>query len=248
MTQKILGVIPARFASTRFPGKPLVKIGSKTMIQRVYEQASKSKALQKVVVATDNKEIYQHVSSFGGIAINTSEEHPSGTDRCFEAFEKLHENFDYVINVQGDEPFIQPGQIDLLASLCDGRTHIATLVKQIEDTETVFNPNVVKAILSKQNRALYFSRSAVPYQRGILENEWIKKGIFYKHIGMYAYRSDVLKEITALQVSELEKAESLEQLRWLDNGYEIKAAITELETIGIDVPADVEKVKHLAND
>ncbi|MCU0383558.1 MAG: 3-deoxy-manno-octulosonate cytidylyltransferase [Cyclobacteriaceae bacterium] len=248
MIKKILGVIPARFASTRFPGKPLIKIGSKTMIQRVYEQASKSKALQKVVVATDNKEIYQHVSAFGGIAIFTSEEHPSGTDRCFEAFEKLQEHFDYIINVQGDEPFIQPEQIDLLAFLCDGKTHIATLVKKIKDAETVFNPNVVKAILSKENSALYFSRSAVPYQRGVTENEWINNGTFYKHIGMYAYRSDVLKEITALQVSDLERAESLEQLRWLDNGYEIKAAITELETIGIDVPADVEKVKHMVND
>ncbi|MCZ8355585.1 MAG: 3-deoxy-manno-octulosonate cytidylyltransferase [Cyclobacteriaceae bacterium] len=245
MSQKILGVIPARYASTRFPGKPLIKLGNKTMIQRVYEQASTSKSLLKVVVATDNEEIFQHVVSFGGAAVKTKEEHPSGTDRCFEAFEKLQEPFDYVINVQGDEPFIQPAQIDLLASLCDGKTHIATLVKQIKDTETVFNPNVVKAIINKQQQALYFSRSAIPFQRGVEVNEWISKGVFYKHIGMYAYKSEVLKQITKLAVSELEKAESLEQLRWLDNGFEIKAAITELETIGIDVPEDVEKIKHL---
>lgn len=245
MSQKILGVIPARYASTRFPGKPLIKLGNKTMIQRVYEQASTSKSLLKVVVATDNEEIFQHVVSFGGVAVKTKEEHPSGTDRCFEAFEKLQEPFDYVINVQGDEPFIQPAQIDLLASLCDGKTHIATLVKQIKDTETVFNPNVVKAIINKQQQALYFSRSAIPFQRGVEVNEWISKGVFYKHIGMYAYKSEVLKQITKLAVSELEKAESLEQLRWLDNGFEIKAAITELETIGIDVPEDVEKIKHL---
>jgi len=245
MSQKILGVIPARYASTRFPGKPLIKLGNKTMIQRVYEQASTSKSLLKVVVATDNEEIFQHVVSFGGAAVKTKEEHPSGTDRCFEAFEKLQEPFDYVINVQGDEPFIQPAQIDLLASLCDGKTHIATLVKQIKDTETVFNPNVVKAIINKQQQALYFSRSAIPFQRGVEVNEWLSKGVFYKHIGMYAYKSEVLKQITKLAVSELEKAESLEQLRWLDNGFEIKAAITELETIGIDVPEDVEKIKHL---
>lgn len=245
MSQKILGVIPARYASTRFPGKPLINLGNKTMIQRVYEQASTSKSLLKVVVATDNEEIFQHVVSFGGAAVKTKEEHPSGTDRCFEAFEKLQEPFDYVINVQGDEPFIQPAQIDLLASLCDGKTHIATLVKQIKDTETVFNPNVVKAIINKQQQALYFSRSAIPFQRGVEVNEWLSKGVFYKHIGMYAYKSEVLKQITKLAVSELEKAESLEQLRWLDNGFEIKAAITELETIGIDVPEDVEKIKHL---
>ncbi len=248
MNQKILGVIPARYASTRFPGKPLIKLGNKTMIQRVYEQASKCKALQRVVVATDNEEIYQHVVSFGGLAIKTKEEHPSGTDRCFEAFEKLQEPFDYVINVQGDEPFIQPEQIDLLANLCDGKTHIATLVKQIKDTETVFNPNVVKAVINKQHKALYFSRSAIPFQRGVEVNEWINKGVFYKHIGMYAYKSDVLKQITILPVSDVEKAESLEQLRWLDNGFEIKAAITQLETIGIDVPEDIEKVKPLIND
>lgn len=245
MSQKILGVIPARYASTRFPGKPLIKLGNKTMIQRVYEQASTSKSLLKVVVATDNEEIFQHVVSFGGVAVKTKEEHPSGTDRCFEAFEKLQEHFDYVINVQGDEPFIQPEQIDLLAALCDGKTHIATLVKQIKETETVFNPNVVKAIINKQQQALYFSRSAIPFQRGVEVNEWISKGVFYKHIGMYAYKSEVLKQITKLSVSELEKAESLEQLRWLDNGFEIKAAITDLETIGIDVPEDVEKIKHL---
>jgi 3-deoxy-manno-octulosonate cytidylyltransferase (CMP-KDO synthetase) len=245
MSQKIIGVIPARYASTRFPGKPLIKLGNKTMIQRVYERASTSKSLLKVVVATDNEEIFQHVVSFGGVAVKTKEEHPSGTDRCFEAFEKLQEPFDYVINVQGDEPFIQPAQIDLLASLCDGKTHIATLVKQIKDTETVFNPNVVKAIINKQQQALYFSRSAIPFQRGVEVNEWISKGVFYKHIGMYAYKSEVLKQITKLAVSELEKAESLEQLRWLDNGFEIKAAITELETIGIDVPEDVEKIKYL---
>lgn len=238
---KILGVIPARYASTRFPGKPLADIGGKSMVQRVYEQAKKSTQLNKVVVATDDQRIFEHVLSFGGEVVLTRPEHPSGTDRCFEALSKQEEEFNYVINIQGDEPFIRPEQIDLLAVLLDGETFIATLVKEITDQESIFNPNTVKAVVSKKGYALYFSRSPVPHVRNTPESQWLGKATIYKHIGMYGYRSDILEKLTQLEVSPLEKAESLEQLRWLDNGFSIRVTETQSETIGVDTPEDLHK-------
>ena len=237
----ILGIIPARYASTRFPAKPLADLGGKSMIQRVYEQVKKSTLIADVIVATDNMEIMNHVMQFGGRARMTKESHLSGTDRCYEALTLQKAKFDYVINIQGDEPFIQPEQIDLLANLLDGKTEIATLVKKIEDKDQLFNPNVVKAVVSEKGEALYFSRSTVPHIRNTTEGEWMNKHVFYKHIGMYAYRTDVLKQLTALPVSPLEKVESLEQLRWLENGFRIKVAETKTETIGIDTPEDLRK-------
>lgn len=237
----ILGIIPARYASTRFPAKPLADIAGKSMIQRVYEQVKKSTLITDVVVATDNTEIMNHVTQFGGRVCMTRESHVSGTDRCFEALTLQKAKFDYVINIQGDEPFIQPEQIDLLAKLLDDKTEIATLVKKLEDKDQLFNPNVVKAVVSEKGEALYFSRATVPHIRNTDESEWLNKHTFYKHIGMYAYRTDVLKQLTALPVSKLEKAESLEQLRWLENGFRIKVAETKTETIGIDTPEDLQK-------
>lgn len=238
---KILGVIPARFASTRFPGKPLVDIAGKTMVQRVYEQVKKSTLVTEVVVATDDVRIMDHVESFGGKAILTSAEHPSGTDRSFEAYQLMNEEFNYVINIQGDEPFIRPEQIDLLAALLNGDTFIATLVKELKDQESLFNPNVVKAVINVKKKALYFSRSPIPHARNTAEEAWLSQHKYFKHIGMYAYRTDVLEELTKLPISLLEKTESLEQLRWLDNGYEILTAETKSETIGIDTPEDLQK-------
>lgn len=242
---KILGIIPARYASTRFPAKPLVDIGGKSMIQRVYEQASSAEVLSKVVVATDDERIFEHVQAFGGAVVMTSTEHPSGTDRCFEALQKVEaefeEVFDYVINIQGDEPFIQPRQIEILAGCLDGNTELATLIKKIEDQVTLFNINTPKVIFNELDEAIYFSRQTIPHLRGIEPSEWLNAHDFYKHIGIYAYRSDILGKITSLPMAVLEKAESLEQLRWLAHGYKIKVAITPYDSFGIDVPADLKE-------
>ena len=242
---KILGIIPARYGSTRFPAKALAEIGGKTIIQRVFEQASKAELLNKVIVATDHSEIYKHVKSFGGTVAMTSENHQSGTDRCNEVLCLEKEQFDYVINIQGDEPFIDPEQINALANCLDGQTEIATLIKKITDSETLFNPNLVKAIVNNDDEAIYFSRTAVPYLRSIEKENWLSHFIYFKHLGIYAYRADILKEITKLSVSKLEKAESLEQLRWIENGYKIKTVETEMESIGIDTPDDLEAAKKL---
>ena len=241
---KFVGIIPARYASTRFPGKPLVDMAGKPMIQRVYERVSG--LLDEVCVATDDDRIADAVRNFGGNVVMTSAEHQSGTDRCQEAFLKIGKPFDVVINIQGDEPFIQVSQIELIKSCFeDKNTQIATLVKpfsQDDDFETtVFNPNSPKVVLNKQNQAIYFSRSVIPYVRGKEHTEWLKSTVFYKHIGLYAYKSEVLEEITKLPQSALELAESLEQLRWIENGYTIKVGITCEETIGIDTPEDLEK-------
>lgn len=238
---RILGVIPARYASTRFPAKPLADIAGKSMVQRVYEQATQSPHLAKVVVATDNARIMEHVKSFGGSACLTSADHPSGTDRCHETLTQQAEPYDYVINIQGDEPFIDPQQIALLASLLDGHVQLATLAKKITDTAALFNPNTVKVVMNKSGEALYFSRSPIPHMRNLPDEKWLASKIHFKHIGMYAYRADVLAQITRLPVSSLEQAESLEQLRWLENGFRIHVAETKLETLGIDTPEDLEK-------
>ncbi len=240
---KILGVIPARYASTRFPGKPLAYIEGKTMIRRVYEQACKCKSLHKVIVATDHYSIYEHIIEFGGNAVMTSDKHHSGTDRCNEVLERMGVNYDFVINIQGDEPFIQPEQIDLLCSVLLKETQLATLVKKIETLETLYNFNTPKVVFTESHEAIYFSRHPIPYVRGVDASLWLAKQKFYKHIGIYAYRTDVLKAITALKPSNLEYAESLEQLRWIEHGYKIKVAITELESMGIDTPEDLENLK-----
>jgi 3-deoxy-manno-octulosonate cytidylyltransferase (CMP-KDO synthetase) len=242
---RILGVIPARYASTRFPAKPLIDIGGKSMIQRVYEQVKKCENVTNVVIATDNEKISNHVRSFHGQVCMTKESHVSGTDRTYEALSMQEKEYDYVINIQGDEPFIQPEQISLLASLLDGKTEIATLVKRIDNAETLFNSNVVKAVMNEKGEALYFSRSTIPHLRNVPQELWLENHHFFKHIGMYAYRSDILRAITELKVGILEKAESLEQLRWLENGYKIKVTETKTESLGIDTPEDLQKALEI---
>jgi 3-deoxy-manno-octulosonate cytidylyltransferase (CMP-KDO synthetase) len=289
---KILGVIPARYASTRFPAKPLVMIDGKSMIQRVYEQAKKCKSLARVVVATDDKRIFDHVKSFGGDVLMTSETHQSGTDRCAEVVEQLNFEiqtahidsdvapvfgkitprfegiFTAVINIQGDEPFIQPEQIEKIADILRGPFlenakakiaseatstalnskrqttdfDIATLSKSIDNQEDIDNSNVVKVVFSEGGRAIYFSRSPIPFLRNLDKKDWAKSGQFFKHIGLYGYKTSVLLKLAQLSPSPLEKSESLEQLRWLENGFTIGVAQTNLETIGIDTPEDLAKL------
>ncbi len=240
---RFIAIIPARYASTRFPGKPLADMAGKPMIQRVYEQVKK--ALDEVWVATDDIRIFEAVESFGGRVVMTSSEHRSGTDRIQEAYSKIGGGFDVIINVQGDEPFIQPEQIESLKNCFDSKeVELATLVKPFKKEDgfdVLFNPNSPKVVINKKNEAIYFSRSIVPYIRDTHHTEWLDRHTFYKHIGMYAYRSDVLGEITKLPQSSLEKAESLEQLRWIENGYRIRVGYTTVETIGIDTPEDMKK-------
>jgi len=238
----ILGIIPARYASSRFPGKPLIEILGKTMIQRVYEQASQSKLLDKVVVATDDERIFNHVVSFGGAAVMTKEEHPSGTDRCYEALLKTEGKFTYVVNIQGDEPFVNADQIDELAQVCDGNTELATQMIAVDSHEVLFDKGEVKIVLNDSHEALYFSRMVIPFIKGVDEKDWHKHHTYYRHVGMYAYRTDILEAITKLAPSALEKAESLEQLRWLEAGYKIKLATTAYDSHCIDTPEDVAKV------
>lgn len=243
MSNKIIGIIPARFGSTRFPGKPLVDIHGKSMIQRVYEQARKCEALSDVIVATDDERIERAVADFNGKVCLTSIKHPSGTDRCAEVVEKLKPDCDAVVNIQGDEPFIDPRQISLVCSCFeDERTELATLVKKISSSGILFNPNTPKVIINENQFALYFSRQAIPYLRGIEEKNWVNNHTFYQHIGIYGYRVKVLRKITKLEPSQLEKAESLEQLRWIENGYRIKTALTSVETVAIDTPEDLNRV------
>ena len=242
-TMPFLGLIPARYASTRFPGKPLVDIAGKSMIQRVFEQAKKCRHLDEVVVATDDERILNHVLEFGGNAIMTSTEHQSGTDRCAEV-SLLYPEFDVVINIQGDEPFIDPEQISKVISCFDSPdTQLATLIKKIGSEQELFNPNSPKVIINKNSEAIYFSRLPLPYIRGQEQENWLQLFTFFKHIGIYGYRADILQQVTKLPVSSLEKAESLEQLRWIENGYKIKVAETDLETYAIDTPEDIVNLK-----
>jgi 3-deoxy-manno-octulosonate cytidylyltransferase (CMP-KDO synthetase) len=240
------GIIPARFASSRFPGKPLALIGNKSMIQRVYEQAGKS--INSVYVATDDERIYDAVLNFGGKAVMTSPDHQSGTDRCAEAADLIEDEtgkkIDIVINIQGDEPFIKPEQIDLVKECFrNGKVEIATLVRKAEPGEDIFNPNQPKVILNIEGDAIYFSRAAIPFIRETEKSEWSRKHIFYKHIGLYAYRTETLKKITGLARSPLEISESLEQNRWIENGFRIRTAVTKWESVGIDTPDDLERAK-----
>lgn len=243
---KFIAIIPARYASTRFPGKPLAVLGGKPVIRRVYEQVAG--AVDEVAVATDDERIAEAVAAFGGRAVMTSPDHRSGTDRCREAFDTLGGGYDVVINVQGDEPFIRPEQIAALRRCFDDpQTDIATLVKPFAPADglaALENPNSPKVVLDGRSRALYFSRSVIPYLRGVPREEWLEQHTFYKHIGMYGFRADVLRRVASLQQSPLERAESLEQLRWLENGYRIGVAVTEFETVGIDTPEDLVRAEE----
>lgn len=242
---KFIAIIPARYASTRFPGKPLAMLAGKPVIQRVYEQVAG--VLDDALVATDDERILEAVHAFGGKAVMTSPDHRSGTDRCREAYEKQGGRFDVVVNVQGDEPFVRPAQLELLKSCFDDpATDIATLVKPFAEADglaALENPNSPKVVLDAKSRALCFSRSVIPYLRGVEREQWLARHTFYKHIGLYAFRTEALLAVTSLPPSPLERAESLEQLRWLENGYRIGVGISEDETIGIDTPEDLEKAE-----
>ncbi|MBQ0080343.1 MAG: 3-deoxy-manno-octulosonate cytidylyltransferase [Alistipes sp.] len=244
--KRFLAIIPARYASTRFPGKPLAILGGMTVIERVYRQVIK--ACDDAVVATDDERILNAVLGFGGKAVMTSSSHRSGTDRCMEAYRKIGQRFDVVINVQGDEPFISPKQINALKACFDSsETQIATLVKPFDPKdgfETILNPNSPKVVIDKNFNALYFSRSVIPFIRGVESTQWPSKHTFYKHIGIYAFLPEILEQVTSISQGELEKAESLEQLRWLENGFRIKVGISQIETIGIDTPEDLRKAEE----
>ncbi|MBN4049599.1 3-deoxy-manno-octulosonate cytidylyltransferase [Bacteroidales bacterium AH-315-N07] len=241
-----LGIIPARYASTRLPGKPLVYIKGKTMIQRVYENAVKAKSLNDLIIATDDKRIKDHVHDFGGEVIMTSAKHKSGSDRCCEVIKIMKGSYNNIINIQGDEPFINPKQIDLVTKCFDDKTvQIATLVKEIKDNNEIFDSNIPKVIINSNDEAVYFSRSPIPYYQKIKPEKWSKKHKYFKHIGIYGFRADVLKEITNLQQSPLEIAESLEQLRWIENGYKIKVAYTKHESYSVDTPEDLKRLLKL---
>lgn len=242
---RFIAIIPARYASTRFEGKPLALLGDVPVIRRVYERVAS--AVPDVLVATDDSRIAEAVEAFGGRVVMTSDKHRSGTDRCYEAYCKQGGEFDAVINVQGDEPFITASQLHaVMACFDDVSTEIATLVKPFSEQDglaALENPNSPKVVLDGKNRAIYFSRSVIPYLRGVDRSEWLHRHTFYKHIGMYAFRTDVLRRVTALPPSTLELTESLEQLRWLENGYRIGVGITDVETVGIDTPEDLARAE-----
>jgi len=239
----IVGIIPARYSSTRFPGKALCDIKGKTMVQRVYEQAKRSAHLHKVVVATDDQRIVDNVLSFGGEVVMTASTHPSGTDRCWDALQQLKDQYQYVINIQGDEPFINPKQIDELAIVLeDATTELATQMIAVDSYEMLADEGEVKIVLNTKNEALYFSRAIIPYIKNTDKKEWYKRHSYFRHVGMYAYRRDILEKITKLPVSALEKAESLEQLRWLENGFKIKCVTTKFDSHCIDTPEDLQRM------
>ena len=243
---KVVGIIPARYGSSRFPGKPLAMIKGKTMIQRVCEQAWKSK-LDALVVATDDIRIADEVLKFGGKYVMTDPRHQSGTDRCCEALEILEEHYDAVINIQGDEPFIDPQNIDLLVDMISrDDTQLASLVKRVDDEEELFSSNKVKVVMDKSGNALYFSRNPIPYMRNVAREKWLKKGRFFQHLGIYAYKAEALRQIATMQPTALELAESLEQLRWLENGLSIRMAVVEAGSLAIDSPADLAKAIEMA--
>lgn len=246
---RTIGIIPARYASSRFPGKPLADIDGKSMIQRVYEQAKKAHALHHVAVATDDERIKEAVLAFGGDVVMTSENHQSGTDRCLEAVNSFEQEFDVVVNIQGDEPYISPGQIDLILScFSHENTEIATLIKLIDSNEELFDSNRPKVLVDDDDFAIYFSRQVIPHLRGVEPEKWNEEFNFYKHIGMYAYRVETLKEICQLKQSRLEIAEGLEQLRWIESGFKVRTAITEEESFSIDTPQDLESLLKLIKD
>ena len=241
--KKIVGIIPARFGSTRFPGKPLVKIFGREMILHVVDRAEQCGVLHEVIVATDDQRIFEVVENAGKKVVMTSTEHPSGTDRCLEAFSKACPDADAIINIQGDEPFVKPEQIQALAELIQKNdVDIASLCVAISDTSWLADPNKVKVVMNDRGKALYFSRQAIPFVRSAPQEEWLSHHPYFKHLGLYAYKSSILKSISQLEISSLERAESLEQLRWLQAGYSIYLAITLWETPAIDTPEDLQAV------
>lgn len=243
--KKAVAIIPARYSSTRLPGKPLIAIGGVSMIERVYRKASQCPLVSEVLVATDHEAIFQTVTAFGGIAVMTSENCQSGTDRCAEVAEKHTIRDEIVVNVQGDEPFIHPEQISELIRLMQREdVRIGTLARQITDTESIFNPNVVKLVKAITGKALYFSRNPIPFVRGEEAGQWLGKGKFLKHIGLYGYKTNILPFLSALPPGQLERSESLEQLRWLEAGYDVYASDTNFDSMGIDTPEDLEKAEH----
>lgn len=242
-----IGIIPARFSSSRFPGKPLVEIQGKSMIRRVYEQVLQSRMLDTVVVATDDERIYDHVKAFHGRVVMTSPFHKSGTERCAEVIaQSAYEDYELIVNIQGDEPFIDPGQIDQLTGFLPRQPafQIASLCRKITETADLLNPGVVKVVMGADSKALYFSRSPVPYLRDLPTEEWVSAGIHYKHIGLYAFRKETLLQVAQSPAGRLEVAESLEQLRWLEQGIAIGMSVTDLDTIGIDTPEDLERANR----
>lgn len=236
---KVLGIIPARYGSTRFPAKALADIAGKPMVQWVYENALKARGLTDLYVATDHPLIADVVTGFGGKVVMTQEAHPSGTDRCWEAYLKTGIRTDYVVNIQGDEPFVDPRQIEQLIGILDGETQLGTLVKEIHDPELLFSANTAKVVVNLWDEAIYFSRHPIPFVRSLPESRWASEHSFLKHIGIYAYRTDILQEITQLAPGLLEKAESLEQLRWIENGFKIRVARTTYESLSVDTPDDL---------
>lgn len=244
---RILGIIPARYASVRFPGKVLADIGGKTMLRRVYEQVSRCSSLDKIVVATDHELIAEEVRRFGGEAVMTRSDHPGGTDRCFEALQKMPERFSHVINIQGDEPFIKPSQIDLIAeALRHPDTEIATLIIKADSLAQLTDPGEAKVVISMRGEALYFSRQPIPYLRDIPFENWLQHHVFYRHVGIYGYRSDVLEAVARLTPSSLEQCEKLEQLRWLENGFRIRTVITKEDSFCVETPDDLAKAVEMA--
>lgn len=243
---KYIGIIPARYASTRFPGKPLADIQGKSMIRRVYEQASRCAGLSEVVVATDHPLIFDHVKCFGEVVM-TSSSHSTGSDRCREAIrlinnDERYSQDDVVINIQGDEPFIDPHQIELLIdTFAQEHVHIGSLRKKITSPEELFNENIVKVIVDAKQKAIYFSRFPIPFCRDIAKDAWLERGTWFRHIGLYGYRIHALNKIGELPESPLEKAESLEQLRWIEHGMQIYMRETAIQHLSIDTPADLDK-------
>lgn len=243
----IIAIIPARYASTRFPGKPLAIIDGLSMIERVYNQVSKVSSINKVIVATDDIRIEKHVKEFGGNVQLTSSSHQSGTDRCAEVVEHYQEA-EIILNIQGDEPFIHPKQIEeLIDCFKNDETQLATLIKKIHTSEELFNVNIPKVVVTKDYKALYFSRQTIPFSRNTVQEEWINSQNYYKHIGIYGYKRNTLVEISQLLPSSLEKSESLEQLRWLENGFIIQTALTDYQSYGIDLKKDIDEVLNKLN-
>lgn len=242
---KILAVIPARYASTRFPGKPLALIQGKPMIQWVYEGVNQTGLFHDSIVATDDERIAAAVKSFGGNYCMTAAHHPSGTDRCAEVLSLQNEHYDYVVNIQGDEPLVNADQLSSLVSILDGKTEIASQYIHLNKKEDILNPARVKVVLNAEHEALYFSRSPIPYLRQIDQEQWAESSEFRGHVGLYAYRADILPKLSQLKPSVLEQLESLEQLRWLENGYKIKMVYTKHQSIGVDTPEDLEAVNEL---
>lgn len=240
---KVIGVIPARYASVRFPGKPLARLAGKTVIQRVYEQARRVAVLTEVIVATDDQRILNHVQSFGGQVLLTREDHPSGTDRVAEVVESGHPNA-IIVNIQGDEPFVAPKQIETIVRAIQEGADIATLARPIETLAELEAPSVVKVVSDAQQRALYFSRHPIPFNRDLAKADWLTKGPYFQHLGLYAFRNATLQKLTKLPVGKLETSERLEQLRWLEAGYDIAVLPSQEASIGIDYPEDLERAER----